>query len=535
MKISFLIVLITYAIGGHSFADDPVLPVAEAIRAEATRPNSSEIGRPLPLAAHWNTGQWSDAGFTPHYQMKLIENGHHILPWFQLPDPYPYDKPCSDAYYEEPLKKAAKLGLPVTFLSTQWERYLSDAPEYFNLPAEKNPNVVGVDGTIKNKLSPFGPVQPWREIGRKWATTEQLKKIQAWYPNPPLVIFLSNNEHRRLRWHEVGESARYAASYGNSNSDDFKRKVVGDGWIERYRALQAGMREGLAAPAWKGNSRFIAYDAFGGSAFGRWGGWLKYSLYTPGRMEPWPLAWDGASPSYYVHNWDSSTDYTVMSPQVQAMNWLFMLDEAYRINPAFWFEISTWDGHEPKRKDDKRKFYSSKGQTFTPERYEGFIQFGMWLLRPRVVREFRGHLDTVENSGAYFMALLRSVDRVHSNPVLRRFWRKGKLVPNRDYEHPYQALIPKEYQKVDRWFLLGSDQDLPRPWNLETEVPVFSLALVIGTAPNREWLIYAHSPLRETENAEVSLAEYGNVGIKSSPSGSYYLVSETSRSAKRIF
>jgi hypothetical protein len=41
------------------------------------------------------------------------------------------------------------------------------------------------------------------------------------------------------------------------------------------------------------------------------------------------------------------------------MNWTFMLDEAFRTNPNFWFELSTWDGYEPTLPNDKRKFYLS--------------------------------------------------------------------------------------------------------------------------------------------------------------------------------
>ena len=67
----------------------------------------------------------------------------------------------------------------------------------------------------------------------------------------------------------------------------------------------------------------------------------------------------------------------------------------------------------------------------TTARYEGLVQFGMWLLRPRVVREFRGWLETVEYAGAYFDAILDAVDRVYANAVLRKFWRRGDLVPNR--------------------------------------------------------------------------------------------------------
>jgi len=529
---SFFLLLTFWSLNTQAGSIDTIaLSVSEAIRSEATRPDLSEVGRPLPLAAHWNTGQLA-GGFSPAYQMQLIQQGHHILSWFQMPDPY--EKPLGDVYYEGPVKEAARHGLPISFVGTEWERYLSDDPAYSKLPGAMNPNVVTKDRKVKDKVSPFGPVAPWYDLGKKWTTTKLLQRLQAWYPNPPLVLFLSNNEHRKLQWHEVEEDVRYIERYGASRTDEFKREVVGDGWIERYRTLQKGMKDGLTNQNWRQRSRLIAYNAFGLSVLGRWGGWEKYSLYASNRLEPWPLAWDGTSSSYYVNDWDSSTDYRVMSPQVQSMNWVFMQKEAYNLNPEFWFEISTWDGHVPAERTDKREFYARRGQVFSPERYEGFVQFGMWLLRPRIIREFRGWRDTAEHSGAYFMAVVNSVDRVHNNPILRRFWRKGDLVVNPDYRHPYQISIPKDYQGVQRWFLLSTDKDPKRPWDLETELPVFSIALVIGKQPTREWLVYAHSPIRETKNVTISLPGYGQVTIDSSPRGVFYQVFEANKQIVKL-
>src|SRR5262245_20226874 len=92
--------------------------VAE-IREEALRANSSDTGRPLPLAGHWNLGQEKN-GFSPSYQMKLIECGHHLLPWFLLPEVVsnPEDPRWID-YYEAPIKRAAELKLPIALVGTQ--------------------------------------------------------------------------------------------------------------------------------------------------------------------------------------------------------------------------------------------------------------------------------------------------------------------------------------------------------------------------------------------------------------------------------
>jgi len=508
--------------------------VAADIREEALRANSSDVGRPLPLAGHWNLGQEKN-GFSPDYQMKMIERGHHLLPWFLLPDGAvnPED-PRWISYYEAPIKRAAELKLPIALVSTQWEMILSVDDHYFSLPPDRNPNVVTADGKVRREVSPFGPVDAWREVGMKWASGPTMKRLQEWYPDPPLLLFVSNNESVKLQWMKVEDDQRYVKLFGRGRDDDFKRKVVADGWIERYRALQGGMRDGLVNSRWRDRARFIGYDAFGPAHFGRWAGWMEYALYSHGRVDPWPLAWDGGSPSFYVYNWAAMTDYTVFSPQVETMNWVFMQKEALRLNPRFWFEMSVWDGHDPSQENDKRKTYARAGQQFTPERYGGMAQFGMWLLRPRTVREFRGWLDTLDQAEPYFLPIVEAVDRAHGNPTLRDFWRKGSLVPNRAGAHPYQTVIPAEYQNVDRWFLLNTSLDPKRPWELGTQLPVFALALVLGDAPQRRWLIYAHAPLGARAAVQVTIPGYGAAPINVAVGGSFYLVDEKSRRAQAL-
>src|SRR5690606_21148140 len=111
--------------------------------------------------------------------------------------------------------------------------------------------------------------------------------------------------------------------------------------------------------------------------------------------------------------------------------------------------------------------------------------------RPRVVREFRGHGIDRSHWTEYFEAMVATVDAVWTEPVLTRFWRHSQLVANRDHQHPYQTLIPAKWRDVDRWFLLNASVDPPRPWQIGTEIPVFTLARVLGTSGNREWLVYA--------------------------------------------
>jgi hypothetical protein len=514
---------------------DVGLQVAAEIRAESTLPNSGPKGHPLPLVGSWNTGTVANS-YGPDYQIRMIEQGHHLLPWFQLDAPYGWkDVNNTFGYYRKAVQRCAELGLPISFISSQWEKLLSDDKKILGLSVALNPNVVKPNGAVAAVVSPFGPLGPWSDTGRRWTQSEAIKQLQYWYPNPPKVLFISNNEHPRLAGKDASADQRYLTKSGNQYTDDeAKRQAVGQGWIERYRALQNGMRDGLGNQTWKNNAFFVGYDAFGDPAFGRWGGWVEGSLYIPNRISPWPLAWDGGSVSYYVHDWNPSTDYTVWSPQIEAMNWVFMLEEAYRFNPSFWFELSVWDGAQPNSPTDKRAFYATHGQPYSPQRYAGMVKFGLWLLRPRSVREYRGSTETLNNTEDYFRGIVSAVDELYRNPVLTKFWRHGSLLPNTQLQHPYQQAIPPEYVAKQRWFLLDTSLDPKRPWTLEVEIPIFSIALVMGKDPHREWLVYLFSPLREYSGINVNIPQYRTLSLDSSPSGTYYLVNESLNTVKRL-
>ena len=501
----------------------------------ATRKQLGDIPpQPLPLAGHWNLGEEKD-GYTPAYQLELIRNGHHLLPSFLMPNSFanPED-PRWIEYYRAAMLEAARWRVPIALVGSQWEAPLSTREEYLRLPADRNPNVITSDGKVRREVSPFGPIDPWRDVGRSWSASKMMQQLQEWYPDPPLVVLISNNEHSRLDWIKVEDDVRYVERYGRERDAAFKRRLVGDAWIERYRALRQGFGDGFTNRNWRDRALYIAYDAFGPPHFGRWVGWTDHSLFVTDRSSPWPRAWDGTSSSFYLFNWSAINDFTVFSPQIESMNWRFMLEEAYRVNPNFWFELSTWDGHEPNLANDKRRFYNSIGQEFTPERYRGMIQFGMWLMRPRVVREFRGYRETTASTMEWFRAVLDSVDRVHLDPVLRQFWQQGRLVANRARNHPYQTAVPEELQRTDRWFQLDTSLDPTEKWTLGTSIPVFALALVRGQAPGREWLIYAHAPTGWKRNVAIAVPDFGELRVDVPVAGVFFHASERTRNVNKV-
>jgi hypothetical protein len=217
-----------------------------------------------------------------------------------------------------------------------------------------------------------------------------------------------------------------------------------------------------------------------------------------------------------------------------------MKHEALKLNPKYWLEMSVWDGGSPKGAKKQGKvptpeLYRLKGQEYNPTRYEGFVQFGMWLLRPRAVREFRGWTHPSDEAIPYFMALCEAVDRVHTHATLREWWRKGTVVPNRAHQHHYQTGIPEEYKDRDRWFLLDASVN-PRsfPWELFWEIKVFALALVRGEKPQRQWLIYAHAPVKARRGVTLTIPDYRPITVDVAVGGSFYVVGEKTGRATAV-
>lgn len=185
-------------------------------------------------------------------------------------------------------------------------------------------------------------------------------------------------------------------------------------------------------------------------------------------------------------------------------------------------------------KKSKTLQYLADGQDYPLERSSGWVQYGMWLVRPRVVREFRGHATQLPPVEPYWMETVKAVDRVYEHPVLTDFWRHGALVANTSHEHPYQSNLPERYRKISRWYSLDTNLDQPRPWNLKTKIPVFSLALVQGEKPTRRWLLYAHSPLQNRKGVRISIPNYQQVVVNVSREGTFCLIDERSGTTEQI-
>ncbi len=531
------------AIAGVSvcFADDTLPAAAKVIRAEALRKNTSPDGRPLPLAAHWHRRYYPLS-----YQIEQISKGRHLLPW--LPTPVPgRDGKNALGDNEAAFKKLRKWKMPFVLITGgQWEATLYDHKlKWRSLPPDKSPLVVlhkpikGKDGKTKltaKQLSPFGAVEPWRQVGEYWMGSAGMKALQEAYPDPPMVIIVSNNEASDLRWHEVGrKSKRYLDKYGKGRDNAFKRKVVAEGWIKRYGAMLTAMRGALVQDAWRTNTRFAAYNALGPNHLGRWSAWKTYSLITDKYVDPGPVIWGGAVADYYDNHWQPQKSvWGGWSCQVEAMNMALLKTEALKIKPEFWHEVIFWDGNLPDKSNDRYKTYTKKGFPPSPERYRGWVQYGMWLLTPRVAREFRSSADKRERWEAYFNAIVRAVDLVHADKTLTRFWRKGKLVQPPENRHPFKTQVPDRFKNRNRWYHLPTSLDPKPPVKFNSVFPVFTLARVIGEKPNRQWLLYAQAPRGDKKGVEVDIPDYKKITVNIGLGGSFYHIGEKNGSVKAV-
>jgi hypothetical protein len=178
----FVGVLIAVSAGSARVEAEPSAAarnVVQEIRREALLPPNAPAGRPLPLVSHWNMGS-QGKGWTPQYQRELLDQGHHILPWFGWPQSNPLDKQDSakrfHEYYDGLMGYCRELDLPISFRGTQWEAMLYEE-RYLVLPPEQCPAVVTPEGKAIPKLDPFGAVEPWRDPAKAGACSDAVRRF----------------------------------------------------------------------------------------------------------------------------------------------------------------------------------------------------------------------------------------------------------------------------------------------------------------------------------------------------------------------
>lgn len=483
---------------------------------------SAQTSCELPYFASWNTGQ-VPGGYGLEYQLGLLKNNRRIAPWLALPPP---DESFLLSNYSTAVSEFKARKLPLTFVSTQWESMLTKDP-YYSKKDDTNPNVLPLIGSMQKKVSPFGSEQYWYEVGYKWTSRATLARLQELYPDPPFVIFLSNNEQIKLLWYQLELDARYSKQFStmqNLLDTNVKKQIAIDRWKKLYQALHQGMRDGLTNETWKQRAIFVGYLAHGSAQFGRNNFWDFQTLNTNSVIDPYASFWDGGSYSFY-----SKDDLTLVrnNPEIEAMNWPFMIAEDKKVNPNYFIDLSIWDGHSYDD-TDTRRIQEAKEPGLSLKTYAAMSKFGMWLIRPRIVREFRFYNETVAQNEDYTNQILNIVSELNNSTVLKEFWCNGELVPNRTRQHPYNSNIPSSFANVDRWFLLNTSLDEAGQWTTLTHVRVFAIALKTGIAPKRKWLLYAHATDSSVSTVEIEIPDYKKVKLQTKLDGSYFIVDEQS-------
>lgn len=403
----------------------------------------------LPLLSHWNTKQFSQI------------SSAYSLPWYS-----------SNQSVDCSVIKSHK---PISIVSTQYEAIFANNDFWWN------PNLKKKDGSYENKSNPLGLLDPWIGAGKRF--NEGLKLD---YRDPPLCVFVSNNEYPKLRWGDWD-------LYDLPVCED-KIRAISVGYKEKVRAMIGEIRAKCNFP-----TVFLGYNAFYPSFVGRWSGWTKYATGSE-----W--GWDGPSLPYYTNPWDGCTDCNVWSVQIEAMNWAYFLKDRPK-----WVEMSVWDGNEAKtlaNKTSKMDQYVRAGQVWSNQRYIGAIKFGMWLLRPDSIREFKPHTEPL--SIDQFDLIKDSIKELET---YQEFWENGELLLGQR-EHPYQHIDIK-----GRWFMLENSTLGPLK-KLHEIIPVYSLGVKLGN----QVLVYAHSPLGPTK-ATIHLSQSKQITVDVPIEGAYWIES----------
>ncbi len=497
--------------------------VARADASSAGNPCKKDY--PLPVAAHWTAdGRWQPKGTVPRWQLQQIDAGHHWLLSFPIGRFQQTWDEAEEAFYRPAIDEARKRKLPIAILTTQWDRVLYENAPWKDAQGSESALEIDAAGNPLPKVSPFGAVAPFAEAGAAWAQTPVLKRLRELYPDPPYVLIVSNNEPKRLKIQEIPDSIRFQRQFGTTTSEDFQRRAAGDGYIERYKAMVEGLRSALGS--WRERATLIGW---GGTNVRMGGGQWKNrnlplgGLPVPGRLNITPFIWDGISARYYVVNFraNQGEDYTLRSPNAEVMNLPLEVEFACEQRDRYFLELSTW--FDPVFVE---RIAQENAAIPPPQRYAGAVQWGMWIARPRVVREFSYGRLTLPEYQPFLETVMEAVDQVHRDPDLASFWRASELVRNPKRRHPIAKNIPAQYHAARRWANLDTNLDPPEPWSYTTELPVWALARRQGVVGSRRWLIYAQSPRHLRKEVRLALPGFGEVPAIATPSGCFYIAEE---------
>lgn len=527
-----LAILAIFARVGRS--EDPATP-PPAITAAASQPAETleektcrEIREAFekggPLASCWNV----QAGWNLTQQVAWIRAGNHYFPTVYVPllsqfanNPKRWERYLEE--HREALDFIRKYRLPIT---GRWHNWGSDftslAPEERG-PFEASPLIhnLRADGSLNSDplIDPLGPLEPWSAEGKALATSHFLNALAAYYPDPPRVYFLENNEAsvaelgayttptserdawrfplRAWRDNLPSISLRMADHAALHPDPNQLEATLSRAMREKYEALTAALLEN-APPQWRGRIYTGGYAGLNPAAG------LNRQPFDHQRPQedfahsPFGAAvWQFTEPSDRVYDDGSGSPWNwhdwLRSPHALNHNngpltrYLAATRPLWHEDRSFW--LSPTRGREAARPDENGE--PSHGGYVLPDRLFGFARVCLWSDRPKNratnLRWFAASQvqlsdewyanatkDPPEVRGLtqadYFAKVQLAVDEVWTDRRLLKFWREADPVINPDpalCDWRLPASIPladgTAHQVIDdRSRVLYTDADPPR-------------------------------------------------------------------------
>lgn len=290
---------------------------------------------------------------------------------------------------------------------------------------------------------PFVSDERWAEAGETWALSPWLRRLQKMIPNPTSVILRENNEGARLSFdslYEVVDGAKRWKSKAQLDAICLRSSE----WVDTKRA--AGSVEEHRAEFQRAETALYQalFAAFDRNLSESWRGKLRTVGYG-GAYENYQH--DAASPNLYM-GWYRPAVLTDPAHLREWNDWRANWD-AGNANPRAWRELSIrmrgptlFEGAQQGRHD-----------VVDPESFAAYMAFGMWAMqhpgrevrmtywegyrtRPDklllVSQPWRDAVTALGRSdlltltvGDYETAVEKHMARIHTNPILSRFWRDG--------------------------------------------------------------------------------------------------------------
>jgi len=514
-----------------------------AVKTESALPTTGGATRPLPLLSHWaiEVPQSNpEVGWGANWQHDQIVAGKLFLPWIRLPNPLYWHngQPSPDWTYQfqEILEYAAANGLPIGIKTYQPEAafYTSGMPiNFVGFAAADNPCAY-ISGARQNIADAIDPGTSWYDCGYMFWDNAIADWIQTLHPNPPRVILYNNNEGTKLTSFNIATSQRVIDAYPTVASYTTQQKIelVFDLYEARFNDMWDGMKARMSAN-WASVIEVVNYSPFNaglGYFYGRYTYAPNYWGWRTGEQAAEHRRCDGFSQQWYNnHSSQALSHYDqVNSPQMHATWWPVQLDFIFSENAEFWLELATWYGNS--------QDISWSGMN--PSGYQGMCLYGMWMIRPRVLREYQDATAKITGSvsgfsyGTFWDNVVAAIQRIHDNDTLRAFWQDSELLANGVETVPTlfanASALPVDaaFDTTDNWFKLTTSVD-PGAYTADTtKVPVWAIARERGDTPNRQWLIYAFATDTDRTGVTVTVPVYGDIVINIPETGGYWVATE---------